>query len=99
MSVCTTASHAQVIPVLSPCFLWHPYIPHFFNSQNFFLLVEPKNQAAIHREPAKLMEPREPAELMEPREPAELLEPREPAKLTEPREPAELTEPIENQQN
>ena len=24
-----------VIPVLSPGFLWHPYIPYFFNSQNF----------------------------------------------------------------
>ena len=24
-----TALHAHVIPVLSPCFLYHPYMPHF----------------------------------------------------------------------
>ena len=24
---------------MSACFISHPYIPHFFNSQNFYLLV------------------------------------------------------------
>ena len=34
-----TALHALVIPVLSPCFLYHPYISHFLIRRIFYLLV------------------------------------------------------------
>ena len=33
-----TAVHNVVIPVLSPCFLYHPYIPHFL-IQKFFIYL------------------------------------------------------------